>query len=59
MASVTMHLGLLISTLVLNAGFEDTTSEWLMFLEGLLDCQVQFYMYYMAPIQIARLHRVT
>ena len=30
-----------------------------MFFEGLIDSQVQCYMFYMAPIQIARIYRLT
>ena len=30
-----------------------------MLLEGTIDMQVQFYMYFMAPIYIARIHRLT
>jgi len=30
-----------------------------MFTEGLIDDQVQFYIYYIAPIQIARIYRLT
>ena len=38
---------------------EKSAREWLLFFEGFIDGEVQFYMFYMAPMQIARTYRLT
>jgi len=57
--SLCFHCVYLIVHLVNHGSFELTTRQWLMACEGCFDITIQFYMYYMAPIQIARLHRLT
>ena len=52
------HLGLLLAALI-DQDLALHDHWWVMFLEGMLDCAVQFYIFYMAPTQIARKYRLT
>ena len=38
---------------------DENNKQWVLFLEGFIDDIIQFYLFYMGPIQVARLHRLT
>ena len=57
--SILFHAILLILDACTDVIPKTATQEWIMLSEGLLDMMVQFYMYFMAPMQIARIHRLT
>ena len=37
----------------------DRVQKWILFIEGLFACMIQFYIFFWAPIQIARVYRLT
>ena len=57
--SVLFHAILLVLDACSDLILKTEAKEWIVLLEGLLDMMVQFYMYFMAPMQIARIHRLT
>ena len=57
--SILFHATLLIVDACTDLILKTEAKEWIMLVEGLLDMMVQFYMYFMAPMQIARIHRLT
>ena len=57
--SVLLHGILLILDACTDLVLKTEAKEWIVLVEGLLDMMVQFYMYFMAPMQIARIHRLT
>lgn len=57
--SVLFHGILLILDACTDLILKTEAKEWIVLVEGLLDMMVQFYMYFMAPMQIARIHRLT
>ena len=57
--SAVFHLALFFIVWWMDILATDKHREAIMLTEGLLDDFVQFYMYFMAPIQIARRYRMT
>lgn len=57
--SIVFHLAILVIVIFTDELDEIDNKQTAMLLEGIFDMVTQFYMYFMAPIQIARIHRLT
>ena len=57
--SILFHIFLLFLDIFSDELDERNSKEWVMGAEGFLDDLVLFYCFYIAPIQVARIHRLT